>query len=488
MQAIAEPPIIDKGGLIARLIETDEHMLETARQLCRNSLRYLCTKFLGYFSWGQVHDDVVSWINTELEKPTEGKRILFILIPRGHLKTSIITIGFTIQQVLRNPNIRILISNAVWDMSRSFLSEITEFFRSKSMLPKLFGSFETDRFNRDEVTIRQRTAANKTPTISTAGIESAKTGQHYDLIIGDDLVNRQNVENETQRDKVHLYYKDLLDLLEPNGTAIFIGTRWHDDDLYGRKIREGKAAANQKDRPSVYVRKVVEEGKFIFPEKFNQTILDQLLAEKGSHEVSAQYFNEPLPEGSAVFKRPIRYYNEIGEGAAHYGAFDPATSDKKDSCDAVVLSAAMNRSNQICVDEYKAFAQKNPNEMFDKMFSMAMIYKWKKLAVETNGGQEIYVKLIQEEQRKRNVFFEIVPIHHTRDKTSRIQAMQGRHESGNLLLKQGMSELEDQMLRFPVAAKNDIVDALATAHEIAEPQYETKSRAYYPDKHRRLAA
>ena len=117
--------------------------------------------------------------------------------------------------------------------------------------------------------------------------------------------------------------------------------------------------------------------------------------------------------------------------------------------------------------------------MFDKIFEYAQKYRWRKFALEVNGGQEVYVKLLQEEQRKRNVFFEIVPLHHIKDKFSRIIALQPRYESGNLLLKQGMMELEDQLLRFPVSSKLDIVDAFAMIQEIAIPMMQ-KPKVYVP--------
>ncbi len=479
---VEEPKIIDRNSTIEKFLSDDDRALETARELCRTSLRFLCERMLRYSDWDKVHDEMSEWLNATMAKPCDNKRIIFMLMPRGHLKSSVITIGKSIQEMLKNPDIRILLTNAVWDNARSFLSEIKAFLTGKSFLPDLFGIFETDKFNSEEITIRQRNRPNKTPTISTGGVDSAKASQHYDLIIADDIVNRQSVSSSDLRAKTVLFYKDLLDLLEPNGTLICIGTRWHDGDLYGEKIRDQKI---HKD-PSIsfYVRKVVEDGKFIFPKKFNKSVLDQLYREKGSFEVSGQYFNDPISEEDQQFKPPIRYWNEIGEGTVHYGAFDPATSEKETACEAVVFSGAINRSNQILAVEYKAFQKKDPSEMISKIFEYAQKFRWRKLGVETNGGQEVYVKLIQEEQRKRNVFFEIVPLHHIKDKFSRIIALQPRYESGNLLLKQGMVELEDQLLRFPVSNKLDIVDSLAMIQEIAEPFIGIKPKLYIPAEYR----
>ena len=439
---------------------------------------------LKYTDWDGCHDEMADWLEKKMSEPAETKRIIFMLVPRGHLKTSIITIGKSIQEMLKNPDIRILLVNSVWDNARSFLSEIAAYLTNKSFLPALFGPFQKGEkgFNQDAITIWQRQRPNKTPTISTAGVDSAKASQHYDFIVADDIVNRQNVSSPDLRAKTVLYYKDMLDLLEPKGTLIVVGTRWHDGDLYGEKIREQKITPDT--AISFYVRKVETDGKFIFPKKFNQAILNQLKQQKGSFETSAQYYNDPINEGDQHFKPPVRFWTSLVEGTTCYGSFDPATSESKTACDAVVMTGGMNGANQLLAVEYKAFGQKDLNAMFNTIFEQAQKHRWRKFAVETNGGQEVYIKLLQEEQRKRNVFFEIVPIHHIKDKFSRIIALQPRWESGNLLLKQGMSELEDQMLRFPVSSKLDIVDSLAMIQEIAEPANARPPRIYVPEEYR----
>lgn len=493
MTLVEEPKIIDRSSTVEKFLSDDNRAMELARELCRTNLKFLCQRMLKYSDWDRCHDEMVDWLEGELKKPCDKKRIIFMLLPRGHLKTSIITIGKSIQEMLKNPDIRILLTNAVWDMARSFLSEITAFLTTKSHLPSLFGAFQNDKgFNQDAITIRQRNRPNKTPTISTSGVDSARASQHYDWVVADDIVNRQNVSSPELREKTLLYYKDMMDLLEPTGTLIIIGTRWHDGDLYGEKLREHGIKKLESEihgyssvfdaAISFYVRKVEIDSKFIFPKKFNNNIMAQIAREKGSFETSAQYYNDPISSEDQQFKPPVRYWSEIGEGTVHYGAFDPATSEKKNSCDAVVLSGALNRGNQLLAVEYKAFDKKDPTLMFDKIFEYAQKYGWRKFALEVNGGQEVYVKLLQEEQRKRNVFFEIVPLHHIKDKFSRIIALQPRHESGNLLLKQGMIELEDQMLRFPVSSKLDIVDAFAMIQEIAVPMMQ-KPKVYVPKEY-----
>lgn len=467
------------------LIDLEQELVlnETQKFLCENDLKYLCRDVLKMSDWDICHDELNEFLKTS------RKRFKFIALPRGHLKTSILTIGLSIQHILKDHDTRILLANAVWDNARSFLSEIKAYLSDKSVLPRLYKTFQSDRWTQEEVVINQRISPNKTPTYATAGIEKALTSQHYKIIFADDLVNRQNITTEEQREKVKKYYSDLLDLLDPDGTLYIIGTRWHDGDLYGHILR---TEPEKFDTYIVGATKSGEiDGELIFPKKFSSEHLRQLLKSKGSYEFYCQYFNKPIADGTQHFKPPARFWTDVSREAIHYVTFDPATSEKKNACDAVVMDCAITGANQLCVVEYKLFGQnKNPNDMMATIFEYVLKYpnphgQVKKVGIEVNGGQEIYVKLLEQEMRKRNIFFEIFPIRQHIDKFSRIIALQPRWESGNLLLKQGMFELEDQMFRFPVSEKFDVIDTLAMQLQILSPIEESKARVYIPPQYRR---
>lgn len=197
---------------------------------CKTNLKFLCKDVLGMEQWeDSLHNNLTQFLNTS------GNQKL-ILMPRGHLKTSIVTVGYSIQQVLKNPNIRILINNAVWDNARKILNQISEYMTYKSLLPMIYGPFKSPRcrWTQDEIEVDQKTSGtSKEATITTGGIETARTGLHFDLIIHDDLVERNNVGTREQIQKVITFYRDSLDLLDPGGTMIVVGTRWALGDLYG---------------------------------------------------------------------------------------------------------------------------------------------------------------------------------------------------------------------------------------------------------------
>ncbi len=167
-----------------------------------------------------------------LTDPT--KRFKMFLLPRGGLKTSICSIGYSIWSLTKNPELRILIDSKTLDRSKMILFAIKEHLEFGERFRELYGEWKSlPGWQESSITIPFRTQAHKEPSVQTGGVDSPQTGGHYDLIIADDLHDEKNVESEASRNKVILHWKTLFPILEPDGEMIVVGTRWHWDDLYG---------------------------------------------------------------------------------------------------------------------------------------------------------------------------------------------------------------------------------------------------------------
>lgn len=214
--------------------------IKVLREMCRTDLKFLCKEILGMDKWDDVlHDDLQNY----LEKSGSHK---LILIPRGHLKSSIVTVSWCIQQILIDPNLTVLIRNAVWDLARDFLKQISGYLTSE-ILVSIFGTFcQTDSiWTNEKIQIAQRKDnVSREPTIMTAGLETALTGHHFQLIIDDDLVGQQNVTTKEQALKVITTFNDSENLLNSDGRHIVIGTRWAHRDLYGHLLTTNTKTVN----------------------------------------------------------------------------------------------------------------------------------------------------------------------------------------------------------------------------------------------------
>lgn len=210
-----------------------------AANLYRESLYLTCKDLLGYehMTW-RTHGDMID----ALESQTKRK---LIVMPRGTFKSSVGVVGYSIWSLLRNPNERILIDSEVYSNSKNFLREIRAHLTSPK-ITELFGEFRSGNWNEGELTVAQRTKAYKEASITCSGIGAVKVGQHFSMIIGDDLNSGNNSATPEARKKVITHYQMNQAILEPDGVYVIIGTRYATDDVIGwildNEINPKKAA------------------------------------------------------------------------------------------------------------------------------------------------------------------------------------------------------------------------------------------------------
>lgn len=153
---------------------------------------------------------------------------------RGMLKSTIGAALLT-QVILCSPNIRILIMSGKIDKAKSILAIVRKPFYSNLVLRHLFPEFaiEEEDIKLEEFTTPARDPELdlRDPTVSLASFDSIKAGGHYELIMLDDATNEINSSNLENCEKTHGTYDDTDELIEPGGYRIFLGTKWHDEDL-----------------------------------------------------------------------------------------------------------------------------------------------------------------------------------------------------------------------------------------------------------------
>lgn len=196
------------------------------REAYKSSLALTASELLNYRQANaRTHGDVIA----ALEAPTKRK---LIVMPRGTFKSSIACMSYSIWSLLRNPDLRILIDSELYSNSKNYLREIRGHLESHRLV-ELFGTFKSDTWNEGELTIRQRKKVHKEASLTASGIGAQKTGQHYDLIICDDLNSSTNSQTKEGRQKVIDHWRYNTSLLEPDGTMVLVGTRYAEDDAIG---------------------------------------------------------------------------------------------------------------------------------------------------------------------------------------------------------------------------------------------------------------
>ena len=86
----------------------------------------------------QVHREMCEFVD---KNPRKQK---LMLVPRGFLKSTLITIGKTLQWINEDPSVRILIANATYSMATAFLNVIKRQLTNNSLLHEIFGNLAFD--------------------------------------------------------------------------------------------------------------------------------------------------------------------------------------------------------------------------------------------------------------------------------------------------------------------------------------------------------
>jgi predicted phage terminase large subunit-like protein len=444
--------------------------IDKVRHSCQDSLWFLCTQMLGYKDWDICHDEIEKF----LAKPANKK---LVLIPRGHLKTAIVTKALSIKWILNDPNVRILLANQVWDKSREMLSEIKGHLEGKSELPKLFGNFVSGRWNEEKIEVAQRTKSLAAPTIATTGVEAEMTSTHFDKIILDDLMGLQNYKTKEQRDKVRAFYRSMINLLEPDGQLIVIGTRWHLDDLYQTIID------NESDYYDIMVRSVVEDGRIIFPKKFNlkfdplkkqwaftpEKCMDYIkfLKQSTGADFFSQYMNNPVDDENQLFKTTyFKHYTERPANLFTVMTVDPAISERQYSDYTGIVVAGRAPDGKIYVLDTLRARWGSPKEIVDNIFLMRDKWHPDVVAIEENGFQKSLRFWAEDEMKRQGIYFPIETLKSPVErgglvKEYRIKGLEPYYRNGMVFHQKWMKDLEEELAQYPRAKHDDLSDALS---------------------------
>lgn len=417
-----------------------------------------------------------------------GNSNLLILMPRGTFKSSVVTIGYSLQAILHDPNIRILIDSETFSKSKAFLAEIKGHLETNEEYREIFktvhGMYPNEGRKKDllwsdsQVNLACRNRPRKEPTFSCAGIDVTKNGMHYDLIIFDDLHSENNVTNKEQLDKVKDHWRLSYSLLDPGKPMIVIGTRWHFDDLYQLILDE------HRDEFNILIRRaILEDGTAFFPQRLPLPVLQKIKQKQGSAHFSKQYQNEPIDDETATFKHKDMHKKEwdlVKDRPINwYLAIDPSyEGDYSDYAAFVVAGMDFQRELYVRHVTRKKMTYK---DIIDEIFRLNNLYTPKQIILETIGAQKSIMFELNNQQKLRGAWLPMQEVKsRTISKEERIRALAPFYEYQRIFhVKEcpQLDELEYELLKFPSGKHDDVIDALATVLEFAAPpSAKTKQR------------
>lgn len=455
--------------------EQESVLIKHEREYAMRNFKYFRKRVCNYRDFQDFHDG----LDRVLFSPSRYK---LIKIPRNHLKSSDM-MAYVLFSLVEDPDLSVLYESSVYAQAKKYISEMKGHMQSDRW-KSLFGDWEGTPWSDSQITVSRRTKLQPAPTISASGLDKSQTGQHYDLIILDDLVDELNSKTTEGRLKAINRYKQALSLLRPDGRIILIGTPWDRNDLYGW-IEKDPAISSMFEMFCMDV--YDKSGRIRFHQKFCEKIqeevdnpgkrsLEALRIQLGAYQFSCQYRVNPEAEEFSEFKRtwfrwsPVeavedRLKNNRGKVCIFC---DPAMG--KDAtvnpCDTAIIVCHFMPYHRMDVIDHEVGCF-TPGDTVHRLHYLASKYAVNgdvEVFIEDVGFQGTLITLLERERSEGGgPYFQVFPAPPKGDKDRRIRGLFPYYQNGQITHSEKIRglELEDQLYRFPKDRKKDAVDAFS---------------------------
>jgi predicted phage terminase large subunit-like protein len=401
---------------------------------------------------------------------------------REHGKSSIITFGQTISDILNNPEVTFGLFSHTRPIAKAFLRQIMRELEENQVLHKAFpdvlwgtNTKQSPKWSEDDGIIVKRKGNPKEATIEAWGlIDGQPTSKHYKILLYDDIVVRDSVTTPEMIAKTMEALEQSYNLgVTPGGFRRFIGTRWHFSDAYATLKARGTAIAREHPGREGGT----EDGKSVlWPD---QTHIEKR-RDMGPYTYACQILLNPKADALQGFKREwMQHYTRIDATKLNkYILVDAASSKKRGSDYTAIWCIGLGMDgNYYALDMVRD--RLNLKERGDWVFKLHR--KWKPLQVRYEKyGAMADIEHLQSRMETETYRFQITEVGGVTSKVDRIKRLLPIFEQKRFYLPKSLhittwekttvdlvnAFIEEELIAFPVGLHDDLLDSLA---RIAEP-------------------
>jgi len=514
----------------------------------------------GRKSFGKFHYELTDFLTQAQRTEDVDNRRRLILAPRGHLKSTVCSVLYVLWRVYRNPDIRILVGTNLKRLSRAFIRELRQYFEDGwlqanvwnkrphvegALVPALSAADRRKRGNmrntkelyEDEglATLTDdskliwsmealqviRPTMMKEPTIQTVSIGTTVTGDHYDLLILDDIVDFDNSRTGDKAENILEWTRDLESVLDPRqehtytynpivttggckvvgknkvefidyvgDEAVILGTRYFQWDYYGYLLEEQEYLGIKSFIRNIYVNGTDDTDGYLWAERFDGKVVENIKRRLNSfRRFASQYLNRIVTDDEQLLPpEQVQYFHPAAVDVLDDGhvtinkdgykvrvkpmlVVDPAVSQKKTADNTVLSVGGYDSDKNLYIFDVKA-GRFTPSETIKHLFGLADKYKLSAVTLETVGGFALLVYQVRDAFKQ----YRPIAIREYRpkgDKQGRITSMLEPHWTNKTIFMQSYlaihPELKDELDSFPLSKHDDILDTFAIICELAAP-------------------
>lgn len=347
---------------------------------------------------------------------------------------------------------------------------------------------------------------------TTAGnlfVEGVLAHNCHILTIDDPIKNQEEADSILVRDKLTGWFESTAyTRLAPGGGVLLIQTVWNDDDLAGRlqmAMRSEEEGSDQYEiikypalsehweyrneltqeilrldaeieNPAPTITLLRPKDTCLHEDRYPTEALKRIRANLQPRIWSALYQQNPVPDEGMYFKKEyFRYQKALPSpnGLRIYTAWDFAIGEKQQNDWTVGATVLQDETDMIYVLEI--FRMKGDSfQIVEAMLDVAL--RWGSIPttgylVGAEDGQiwRAIEPLLKKRMGERRQYPPYEVMRPMTDKLARARPLQGRMQQGRVVFPEGaawLGQAEQELLRFPAGAHDDVVDALAWAAQL----------------------
>lgn len=459
-----------------------------------------------------------------------------VKISRGHLKTTCLVL-YILWRIYRNPNIRIMYAADSMSLSNAVIRELRQYFESHELQDKVWNNREHIEGNlvpaidihgrrkrRDSDTEAQdrkiiwttsaiqvvRPKFLKEATVVAASVGSTNTGEHYDLVVCDDIVDFQNSDTEAKAEKIYNWVMDLISVLDPPvydtvtedfgeyiGDCMYVtGTPYYPWDYYAMIAKNFETLKFTIFEANIYINGENSDDGYTYPEKFNDVYVESVQSRMTRKRFFAQYLLKHISEDDVVLDEtclvqiPPSLININGDGTATilYGGgkkdiklhmvVDPHSGKKVGVVDNTAIAVGGQDDEMNLFVLYLQAKRTTTSETVKAIYETSNKFSINICNVLIRGVGELLPHAIQRERYVYDKTLMIKPVSETGDKKSRItNALQPLVAMGKLITVSWIAlntPLINEMRLHPEGKQDDCLDAITGLSTISKPTKQKK--------------
>lgn len=237
--------------------------------------------------------------------PDAPDRIIYkykmVLWPRGSFKSTVFDVAYTAWLIAKDPNIRILVASETGKQAKKFVNQAMAIIDSP-WFKERFGVHHGKRWKEGgaEFYSALRTDRHKKePTLIAAGVGEVWTGAHWDVVIMDDVIGKENSRTLLALEAAWDWFGEVLAQLDPGCRLLMIGTLWHHADIYCKLI-------DDPEKSKLFEMSIHgwenEDGTLFFPGRLTPTYVNNQKRLMSPRMWACFYENKPFSDEDQLFK------------------------------------------------------------------------------------------------------------------------------------------------------------------------------------------